>query len=444
MVYHRAIAAACVAGGLLFAALPAAAACSIKGALSIPVTMEGQRAFVSLKINGHEGRFFIDSGSAVNAINSKFATEQKLKPLVVAGDQSHVSDTGSLDVTGVADQQVRNGWVVAPQVDFVGATFKNIAFLATGRLSGEDGTIGQPVLKQFDVEYDLKGGAIHLVKLEGCRASELNYWAKDGEAYSKIPLDTSDQRDNPMTKSTVFVNGVRMRATFDTGAPYTFITEKAAARAGVKTTDPGVTPVSKAQGLDGAVNAWVGTFKSVKVGDEDIQNGPLEIGASSADFDMLIGADFFLSHHVYVANSQDKIYFSYAGGPVFRARPTAVEIEAAAQPGATGCALQAPTSPTMLGPGTVTTLMTPAMIKSNIEGGQAQLHGLMDPAYVDRTAVLVHLDSGRDQVGRAPPGLDVHVGDRVILQGVYRNEALPCHYVPNLVTADQGQPKPMP
>ena len=97
------------------------------------------------------------------------------------------------------------------------------------------------------------------------------------------------------------------RFIFDTGSPFTLITDKAAARAGVKTTDPGVTPVGKAQGLDGAVNAWVGTFKSVKVGDEEIQNGPLEIGASDADFDMLIGADFFLSHHVYVANSQGQL-----------------------------------------------------------------------------------------------------------------------------------------
>ena len=32
---------------------------------------------------------------------------------------------------------------------------------------------------------------------------------------------------------------------------------------------------------------------------------------------MLIGADFFLSHRVYVANSQRKLYFTYNGGPVF-------------------------------------------------------------------------------------------------------------------------------
>ena len=32
---------------------------------------------------------------------------------------------------------------------------------------------------------------------------------------------------------------------------------------------------------------------------------------------MLIGADFFLSHRIYVASSQRKLYFTYNGGPVF-------------------------------------------------------------------------------------------------------------------------------
>ena len=32
---------------------------------------------------------------------------------------------------------------------------------------------------------------------------------------------------------------------------------------------------------------------------------------------MLLGSDFFLAHHIYVAYSQDKVYFTYNGGPVF-------------------------------------------------------------------------------------------------------------------------------
>jgi hypothetical protein len=35
---------------------------------------------------------------------------------------------------------------------------------------------------------------------------------------------------------------------------------------------------------------------------------------------MLLGADFFQSHRVYVARSQRRIYVSYMGGPVFQTR----------------------------------------------------------------------------------------------------------------------------
>jgi hypothetical protein len=84
------------------------------------------------------------------------------------------------------------------------------------------------------------------------------------------------------------------------------------------------------------------------------------------------------------------------------------------------------------------------MIRANIASAEAQTHGVIDPAYADRPAVIVRLDSGRDQVGRLPPGLSVNIGDRVTLQGLYRNTALPCHYVPNVVTADLGPAKSPP
>ena len=48
---------------------------------------------------------------------------------------------------------------------------------------------------------------------------------------------------------------------------------------------------------------------------------------------MLIGADFFLSHHVYVANSQRKLYFTYNGGPVFNLTTTPGAAANSAVPG---------------------------------------------------------------------------------------------------------------
>ena len=62
---------------------------------------------------------------------------------------------------------------------------------------------------------------------------------------------------------------------------------------------------------------WIAPFASFKIGDEEIRNTRLRIGDIATDIDMLIGADFFLSHHLYVASSQHKLYFTYNGGPVF-------------------------------------------------------------------------------------------------------------------------------
>ena len=46
---------------------------------------------------------------------------------------------------------------------------------------------------------------------------------------------------------------------------------------------------------------------------------------------MLIGADFFRAHHVYVARGQGKMYFTYLGGPVFRIPQSTRQAPGAAQ-----------------------------------------------------------------------------------------------------------------
>ena len=145
------------------------------------------------------------------------------------------------------------------------------------------------------------------------------YWAKDGQAYSKLSMAWRDRTDHH-TVADIYINGQKMQATFDTGAPVSFITEAAADRAGVKVTDPGVVPAGTAGGIDGQFDAWVGTFAQVQIGDEKISNARLEIGRSKAKaFDVLLGADFFQSHHVYVSNNQSKIFFAYEGGLPFKA-----------------------------------------------------------------------------------------------------------------------------
>jgi hypothetical protein len=61
------------------------------------------------------------------------------------------------------------------------------------------------------------------------------------------------------------------------------------------------------------------SFLSFKVGDEEIHNAHLRVGDTREGTDMLLGADFFLSHRIYMSNTQHKLYFTYNGGRVFSA-----------------------------------------------------------------------------------------------------------------------------
>ena len=68
---------------------------------------------------------------------------------------------------------------------------------------------------------------------------------------------------------------------------------------------------------------WIAPFASFKLGDEEIRNTRLRIGDPGVDTtDMLIGADFFLSHRIYVASKQHRLFFTYNGGAVFNLKPS--------------------------------------------------------------------------------------------------------------------------
>jgi len=106
---------------------------------------------------------------------------------------------------------------------------------------------------------------------------------------------------------------------FDTGAAVSMLTLDAAKRAGIGPDSPGVEAGGRVRGIGRKVaNTWIARFASFKIGDEEVDNARLRFGELNLlQDDLLIGADFFLSHRIYVATSQSRLYFTYNGGPVF-------------------------------------------------------------------------------------------------------------------------------
>jgi tetratricopeptide (TPR) repeat protein len=187
--------------------------------------------------------------------------------------------------------------------------------------SGAVGLLGRNVLGVADAEYDFAKGLIRLMQPgDGCRRAPLAYWVGE-QPYSVIDISWNTG-PTPAISAVAYLNGTRIHVTFDTGAATSFLTRRAAARAGFAPDGAGVAPGGFGHGI-GSHNyqTWIATFPSFKVGDEEIKNARLRVGdADLPDGDMLLGADFFLSHHIYVANGQDKLYFTYNGGPVFDLR----------------------------------------------------------------------------------------------------------------------------
>jgi tetratricopeptide (TPR) repeat protein/predicted aspartyl protease len=283
-----------------------AAGCKISKVAELPVTMNGLRPLVSAQINGVDVQFIADSGAFYSSLSPASAAELKLRVM-----QSNIRVRG---ITGATEASV----TTVKEFTLAGVPIHNVEFIVGGTQFGSAvGLLGQNVFRLADVEYDLAHGAIRLLKPEGCEKSMLAYWAQDGQAYSVVDIAWATQA-SPHTTGTALLNGTRIQVMFDTGAAFSLLSLRAAERAGMTPDGAGVVKA----GLIGGVGSrseqtWVAPVASFKIGDEEVKQTKLRFGDVSLDTDMLIGADFFLSHRIYVASSQRKLYFTYNGGPVF-------------------------------------------------------------------------------------------------------------------------------
>ena len=116
-----------------------------------------------------------------------------------------------------------------------------------------------------------------------------------------------------------FVNNARIVVAFDSGATRSYLSPAAARRLGIDLNGPQVSYGGMVTGADHRPTpSRIVPVDSFKVGGEEIQHTHLRVAELGLpDVDMVLGADFFLSHHIYVANAQHRIYFTYNGGPVF-------------------------------------------------------------------------------------------------------------------------------
>jgi predicted aspartyl protease len=192
---------------------------------------------------------------------------------------------------------------------------------AIGAIAGNPGhaaIVGVDFLLQMDLELSLAGRYIQFLSATGCDDTFLAYWDKDA---MEVPFSGFE---GPTRKPwvTVELNGVKLKAILDTGAPRTSVSRHAAALAGITPDSPNVTKGRSSAGIGTELIAtWQATFDSFAIGNETIKNAELTVRDESSrgrgPVDVVLGVDFLRAHRILFAMSQQKLYLSYLGGDVF-------------------------------------------------------------------------------------------------------------------------------
>ncbi len=301
------------------AADAATARCKIDIVATLPVTMEGLKATVPVTVNGVSAHFTVSSSDFFGTIPPSNVSELGLKV-----DRPRDGLTVSRDRVPVSVAKVKTFGVA-------GLELHGVEFLVVGSQGVNDRgeTIGANILGYRDAEYDLAGRVIRLVQPHDCGARSLAYW-DETHSYSMLDIGPVEGWESQIV-GYVTVNGVWLKAAFDTGASTSGLLLGAARRAGIDVAAPGVVDGGFNRGLGPRTfRTWITPVDSIKIGDEELRHTHLRVFDDvNGAVDMVLGMDFFLSHHIYVANSQHRLYFTYNGGAVFNPTPFAAAPSAA-------------------------------------------------------------------------------------------------------------------
>jgi tetratricopeptide (TPR) repeat protein/predicted aspartyl protease len=292
----------------------AAQQCRLAQFPPIPVTMLDWRPTIAAELNGHQTRLLVDTGAFFDALSPAEVAEFKL-PLSSA-------PYGMRILGGLGNLVPKVATVKTLQVGPLSFPSNTIFLVGANDIgNGIAGVLGENVYRFLDVEFDFGNGVMRFFRSTDCGGQLLAYWTTaTGQSVSIIHLEPrTDYR--PHLLGTVRVNGYRINAIFDTGAPSSVLSLSAAKVVGVAPGSAGVAAVGTSGGL------WSAPVGEIQLGDnETIEHTRILVEDSDFAFGpgawMFIGADFFLSHRVYLASSQSKLYFTYNGGPVFDLDPT--------------------------------------------------------------------------------------------------------------------------
>lgn len=262
---------ACLASAL---ANPARAAepdtCRFAQFAELPLKFEHNRPLIQAEVNDHKGWFLVDTGSGASMLFADAAQAAGVR----------IGSTEVAEYRGIGGTRVASmGGLTALKLGAY--SVKNASILVAGEASffGQEanvfGIIGRDLMAQSDVEFDLAHSMLRLFKADRCKDVSLAYWT---QTPSMTDLHYS-AHDLGAVLLGVKLNGRRVTALLDSGAPLSTVTTGAASAAGVTPRSTSVAATAATTGLGGteAVTTFVATFGKLEIGDESVSNAKLRV-----------------------------------------------------------------------------------------------------------------------------------------------------------------------
>lgn len=291
-----------------------ASGCKLNRLVEWPVQFRGGLPFIEGAINGQPIRVLLDTG-AFASILTKAAAERL--GLHSRGTGDFLYGIGGESRIFVARlDELRVGTMVRKDM--------RVRVGGERELPGIDFILGDDFFKELEIEFDYANGKVRLFRAEGCKGVALSYWDRNAQ---RVDLE-GDER----LFLTMAINGRPARALLDSGASSSQVTLSFAAKVGITPRTPGVAPSGCSAGIGpDLVHTWVARFDTVEIADQVTRDAQLHVADEahmpawylSTRRDVILGADFLRAHRVLVSRGQRKAYFTYLGGKIFRAVPSA-------------------------------------------------------------------------------------------------------------------------
>jgi predicted aspartyl protease len=298
------------------------AACQLLQLGELRVTMHGNTPLIPASIDGHTVEMLVDTGASRSIIWRSKVQELGLH---ITASNTKFYGVGGSDTAGA---------VMVHDFGLANATAHNVSLYAAGRgnsFADSAGILGEDLLSKWDLEFDLSAGKIRLFTPKNCEGDQVAYWAT---AYFMTKLINVPAGTNWL-EANVSLDGHQIVAIFDTGASLSTVSSKALVQTGVKAEAPAMAAEATRGLVNRPIETSIAVFPTLTVGQESVENVKLRIAdlfsgnteeatgslirrSVLASPDLIIGADFFMAHRIYVARSQGKIYFTYKGGQIYQ------------------------------------------------------------------------------------------------------------------------------